>query len=293
MKQILYTCITQITLAASSMSYDVIDIPSQNFNSRAGASPQMIIAHCIGLSLEETVNGFAFKDSEKGGLGASPHYFIPQITAYQFVQKFSEQFSLSPDLKFPDKIPAIQFVAEESRAWHAGVSSWSSINNLNSESVGIEFHAPGYGNQGQDWYYFTPFTEPQIETGAALMLDICARQVIDRQQIWGHSDIAPLRKTDPGPLFPWKLLYEKYQLGLWPNYDSEISLADISIMEIKKKLIAIGYNMSTDDQWTDLDRHVINAFRMHFMQGAYYSPSDPRFGEADQDVIKVLFALSK
>ena len=86
----------------------------------------------------------------------------------------------------------VQFVATEMRAWHAGVSSWNGRERCNDFSIGIEL-------EGAD---DCEFADAQYAALAALTRAVCARYVID--DIVGHSDIAPGRKTDPGPRFDWE-----------------------------------------------------------------------------------------
>ncbi|WP_051908400.1 N-acetylmuramoyl-L-alanine amidase [Candidatus Odyssella acanthamoebae] len=301
MKKIIYTYLTTAFTLATSMAYDIINIPSENFNSRGETPIQLIVAHCVGLDLDKTLKGFAYKDTERGGLGAAPHYLIPQITAQTFIDHFSDLFNLNISLKYPHKVPVIQFVNENDRAWQAGVSCWSEFNKLpgcekglNSCSIGIEFHAPGYGAQAEDWFHFIPFTDAQMETGANLMLDICERHKIDKRNVWGHSDIAPWSstqiKTDPGPLFPWQWFYINYKLGVWPISNPTSPEIGEQQSYVKERLTALGYKMSDGNEWTELDRHVVNAFRMHFMQDSYkvIYPTDENFGKIDAMLIKYL-----
>jgi N-acetyl-anhydromuramyl-L-alanine amidase AmpD len=302
MKKIIYNCLTTAFTLATSMAYDIINIPSENFNSRGETPIQLIVAHCVGLELDATIKGFAYKDADKGGLGVAPHYLIPQITAQNFIEQFSDLYKLEEiSLKFPQNVPVIQFVNEEDRSFHAGSSSFADFNTLpgcekglNSCSIGIEFHAPGYGDQAKNWFKFTPFTDAQIATGATLMLDICERQKIDRRNIWGHSDIAPWSqtqiKTDPGPFFPWQNLYINYGLGVWPSSNPTSPKIGGLQPYVKERLTAIGYKMSEGSEWTAIDRHVVNAFRMHFMQdsGQVINPEDENFGAIDISLIKFL-----
>ena len=91
----------------------------------------------------------------------------------------------------------IQFVSCLRRAWHAGVSHWRGRDNCNAFSVGIEL-------EGSDTQ---PFEVAQYDVLAALADSLCGAYPI--RAIVGHSDIAPGRKTDPGPCFDWELLREK------------------------------------------------------------------------------------
>ncbi|MBS0587808.1 MAG: 1,6-anhydro-N-acetylmuramyl-L-alanine amidase AmpD [Proteobacteria bacterium] len=88
----------------------------------------------------------------------------------------------------------IQFVPCNQRAWHAGVSNWQGRERCNDFSIGIEL-------EGSDT---TPFTDAQYEILIALTRCLCEHYPI--QDIAGHSDIAPGRKTDPGPWFEWRRL---------------------------------------------------------------------------------------
>ena len=94
----------------------------------------------------------------------------------------------------------IRMVAEGKRAWHAGRSHWRGIEDINSASIGIEIVNPGH-----EWGY-RPFPEAQMGALIPLVHDIVQRHRITRGNIVGHSDIAPVRKQDPGELFPWAQL---------------------------------------------------------------------------------------
>ena len=92
----------------------------------------------------------------------------------------------------------IQYVPFEQRAWHAGVSSWDGRERCNDFTIGIEL-------EGADDQYFEP---EQYERLAEVVTCLCAHYPeLNTQQIKGHSDIAPARKTDPGPYFDWEKLY--------------------------------------------------------------------------------------
>lgn len=100
----------------------------------------------------------------------------------------------------------LQLVADNQRAWHAGIARWAGRTDLNSASIGIELD-----NDGDK-----PFTEPQIAALLSLLADLTTRLGIEAHQIWGHSDIAPARKDDPNKYFPWAKLAEA-GFGLWPK----------------------------------------------------------------------------
>jgi len=86
-----------------------------------------------------------------------------------------------------------QLVAEADRAWHAGAGAWGDVTDVNSRSIGIELV-----NAGSD-----PFPDAQMTALEALLDGIVARWGVPPERVIGHSDMAPGRKIDPGPLFDW------------------------------------------------------------------------------------------
>ncbi|MHC6223259.1 N-acetylmuramoyl-L-alanine amidase [Pseudomonas sp. X10] len=161
-----------------------------------------------------------------------------------------------------------QLVDESRRAWHAGDSQWQGRTWLNSSSIGIEIVNPGYTDTpaGRVWH---PYTEAQIEVLIALLKDIVQRNGIDPRHIIGHSDIAPLRKLDPGPVFPWKRLADA-GVGVWPDaravaqQQARFNVNLPSITWFQQQLSRFGYAI---DQTGELDvstRHVLAAFQMRF-----------------------------
>lgn len=94
----------------------------------------------------------------------------------------------------------IRLVPEDRRAWHAGASYWRGIPDVNSASIGIELDHPGHlgGYRG--------FAEAQIDALIPLLARIVKQHDIPRANVVGHSDVAPMRKIDPGELFPWERL---------------------------------------------------------------------------------------
>lgn len=102
-----------------------------------------------------------------------------------------------------------QLVADDQRAWHAGAGRWGTITDVNSVSIGIELDNDGTA----------AFPPEQIDSLLVLLEDLCTRLRIPWTQIVAHSDFAPTRKKDPGPLFPWKRLAEA-GFGVWPPDDA-------------------------------------------------------------------------
>ncbi|CNH97509.1 N-acetylmuramoyl-L-alanine amidase [Yersinia massiliensis] len=163
----------------------------------------------------------------------------------------------------------LQLVPEEKRAWHAGVSDWQGRNSLNDTSIGIEIVNKGFTEKmlGRTWY---PYNESQIELIEHLTKDIVERYDIAPTAVVAHSDIAPLRKSDPGPLFPWKRLAEK-GVGAWPDdvtvsqYLNGRNKSDLgSVPIIQKALAKYGYKIPQSGILDEETRQVIIAFQMHF-----------------------------
>ena len=136
-----------------------------------------------------------------------------------------------------------RLVAEERRAWHAGVAFWRGETNINSRSVSIELANPGH-----EWGY-RPFPEAQMAALAALAKDILQRHPIPPRNVVGHSDIAPDRKLDPGEKFDWACLAAD-GIGLWPARGSAAA------GPLRDMLAEYGYDISA--------RHAGAAFQRHF-----------------------------
>ncbi|MEO1046887.1 MAG: N-acetylmuramoyl-L-alanine amidase [Pseudomonadota bacterium] len=113
-----------------------------------------------------------------------------------------------------------QLVPEAKRAWHAGKSYWRGTKDVNSASVGIELDHPGHlGENGG----YRPFDKRQIDALIPLLARIVEDYDIPRANVVGHSDVAPMRKVDPGELFPWDRLA---QVGLCLPKPEKLDLGD-------------------------------------------------------------------
>ncbi|WP_370895738.1 N-acetylmuramoyl-L-alanine amidase [Chryseobacterium gossypii] len=175
-----------------------------------------------------------------------------------------------------------QLVDENKRSYHAGVSSWRADKNLNDTSIGIEIVNTGYTTDSVGKRVFAPFSDDQIRKVAALAKDIVTRYQIPATNVLAHSDIAPTRKQDPGPMFPWKKLYDEYQIGMW--YDEatkqsfyESSSADFTvkynepsfIFLVQTQLQKFGYGIEPSGKWDDATKKTIEAFQYHFRPQNY------------------------
>ncbi len=165
----------------------VRQVPSPNFDSRPpGCAPDLIVVH-----------GISLPPGEFGGPWIEA-FFCNRLDA-----KEHEFFSTVADLRVSAHLlirregTPVQFVALSKRAWHAGQSSWQGRRDCNDFSIGIEL-------EGTDFVRYTP---AQYDTLASLCRSLMHRwPAISPDRIVGHSDIAPGRKSDPGPSFEWERL---------------------------------------------------------------------------------------
>ena len=130
----------------------------------------------------------------------------------------------------------LKMVRDENIAWHAGKSMWGNYKNLNKNSIGIELV-----NRGHQ-YGYQNYTKKQINKLVLLCKHLINKYKIKRGIILGHSDIAPLRKIDPGEKFPWKHLSLK-GIGIYPKkmLDKQSSYPQPQIKRFLKNLHKIGY----------------------------------------------------
>lgn len=158
-----------------------------------------------------------------------------------------------------------QMVAEDQRAWHAGVAWWDGACDINSHSIGFEIHNPGHD------YGYPPFAEAQMQAVIALAADVVARWSIRPERVLGHSDVAPERKNDPGEKFDWKRL-AKAGIGLWvePVRVSEtdhglgIGTEGEAVRDVQEMLARYGYRVPLSGVIDLETEKVIIAFQRHF-----------------------------
>lgn len=182
-------------------------------------------------------------------------------------------------------------VDENRRAWHAGVSQWQGRTWLNASSIGIELVNPGYEKQPDGTLRWIAYDDAQIDALIVLLQDIVKRHALPLGSIVGHSDIAPQRKTDPGPMFPWKRLADA-GLVAWPDaqlaarYQAQFEQALPSILWWQQQLATQGYEVPQHGVLDGPTRRVIGAFQMK------YRPA--RFdGEPDAQTAALLLALNQ
>jgi len=180
-----------------------------------------------------------------------------------------------------DEPPSIyQLVDENRRAWHAGISSWGGHTHLNSASIGIEIVNAGYTDTPKGRVY-VPYPPAQVDSVIALVKDIVARHNIRPERIVGHSDIAPGRKQDPGPLFPWRQLANA---GVIPWPDAEQVSAKLPLYQslppdaawFQDKLSRVGYKVERSGTFDAATIAALSTLQTK------YRPSDySGFGDAE------------
>ncbi len=154
----------------------------------------------------------------------------------------------------------VQMVSENKSAWHAGKSRWKSYRNLNTNSIGIELVNKGHR------YGYEKFNNLQINSLISLCKNLRRKYKIKKNGILGHSDIAPLRKIDPGEKFPWEKL-SKSNLGSWyrdlKNKQKNLKKKNTRNLFFKN-LFKIGYRYFKLNMPKKTDRLIISAFQRRY-----------------------------
>ena len=158
----------------------------------------------------------------------------------------------------------IKMVNEKRIAWHAGKSKWKNFINLNDQSIGIELV-----NKGHQFRYEN-FSKKQISKLILLCDFLIKKYKIKKTSILGHSDIAPLRKRDPGEKFPWQFLSQK-KIGYWHAVNKKnIKKQSLNKSELRnlffKNLHKIGYRYFDKKKPSKNDTKVTKAFQRRFRQ---------------------------
>jgi N-acetylmuramoyl-L-alanine amidase len=236
---------------------DFIDAPSPNFDVRK-TPPDMIVLHYTGMQTGEGALD-RLCDAEA------------KVSSHYLVEEDGRIFRL---------------VAEERRAWHAGVSFWKGETDVNSRSIGIEIVNPGH-----EWGY-RAFPKAQIASVIGLIADIRTRWMIEDGRIVGHSDVAPDRKDDPGELFPWKTLAEAGH-GLWveppaaPGAPLGEGAEGAGVFALQAGLTRLGYDCAPSGTFDAHTTSVVRAFQRHWRQEKFDGVAD---GETRARLIALLRA---
>jgi N-acetylmuramoyl-L-alanine amidase len=191
---------------------------SPNRDSRNGAAIDMLVLHYTGMKSGEAALSRLCDPASK----VSAHYMIDEDgTVYALVP-------------------------EDARAWHAGVSYWAGARDINARSIGIELVNPGHE------FGYRAFPDAQIAALTELVKAILTRHPIPAWRLLGHSDVAPMRKDDPGELFPWAKLAGE-GIGLWPEKGADPGDAQVAAL-----LTRYGYDPEA------LLEKTVTTFQRHF-----------------------------
>jgi N-acetylmuramoyl-L-alanine amidase len=216
------------------------------------------------------------------------HYTVANTPAS--IKILTQQQVSSHYLLTDEAQPKIYRLVDENRAaWHAGNSSWKNFTQLNNSSIGIEIVNAGWKDTPQGRVY-APFPQAQMDALLPLVKDIVARHGIAPENVLGHSDIAPLRKQDPGPQFPWQRLAQE-GLILWPDANRvaavrpafDALLPDVAWFQ--RKLATHGFGLVQSGTYDEATRTTLAAFQMK------YRPRDIS-GIADAETAALLEVLT-
>lgn len=201
----------------------ITNITSPNFDKRPdGCSPKFIILHYTEMLFEDAIAKLCDKEAK--------------VSAHYLIKKTGEIYNL---------------VADEYTAWHAGVSYWNGITKLNDHSIGIEID-----NMGNE-----PFTKEQMDSCITLCHSLMRQHNISRENVLGHSDIAPDRKLDPGIFFDWELLVPN-GIGIEGKHD----IGGLDIIGKQKYLKDMGYKIEVTGILDEQTKYVIRAFDLRFKE---------------------------
>ena len=171
-----------------------------------------------------------------------------------------------------------QLVPEQELAWHAGISYWRNATRINDTSIGIELENRGWQNVGGH-KQFAPFEPQQIAALIPLAKEIVNSYNILPQNVVAHSDIAPQRKDDPGPLFPWREL-AALGIGAWPDaarvvfyLNGRAPYEAVDTASLLDLLARYGYEVKPD-MTPEQQKRVIMAFQMHFRPALWSGVAD-------------------
>ena len=214
-----------------------IQRPSPNHGLRTADTPvDILLLHYTGMESEEGALTWLISPESH----VSAHYFVGEDGRI------------------------VQMVDEGLRAWHAGASSWAGEADINSRSVGIEIANPGHE------YGYRSFRRAQIAAVIELCRDILSRHPIPPARVLAHSDVAPLRKEDPGELFPWAEL-NAAGIGHWVMPENVVvgqllQLGDSgpAVADLKQLFRMYGYGLGAESQFDEETAAVVRAFQRHF-----------------------------
>lgn len=219
-------------------------LPSPNFGMRpAGVRPAFVVLHYTEMPLADARARLCDPHSR-----VSAHWLIDEQGGAELL------------------------VAEEMRAWHAGVSAWGPHDNLNDVSIGIELVnlGPPAGSP--------PFPEPQMSGLEELLQEIMRRWAIPAPNVLAHSDVAPDRKIDPGAKFDWRRL-ARQGLSIWADPAPSGPPAEDArtVAVFQRAAASIGYRVDATGEMDEATRAVLTAFQLRFRP---FEPGAPLSAQA-------------
>ena len=200
------------------------------------------------------------------------HYTGMQSKIASIKRLINPKYKVSCHYLIDRKGEILRLVEDNKIAWHAGKSKWKKFINLNKNSIGIELVNKGHKIKYQK------FTDIQINNLIKLIKHLKKKYKIKNSNIVGHSDVAPLRKMDPGEKFPWKKL-EKNSIGNWYKH-KRIKVKRLDSEKIKKiffkNLFKIGYRYFNKTKNSSKNNLVVKAFQRHYLQNKVTGKIDPK-----------------
>jgi len=281
LKPLLCLALALLLVSCSSTKTQYSKIQSANHNDRI----RYLVMHFTAINYEDSLAALTLPDR------VSAHYLIPENNDPTYLKS---------------ELEIQQLVEESDRAWHAGVSYWQGKSGLNDQSIGIELVHQAPCLQDETLYQsniglnsfavdnsvcmYPEFDEQQMQLLIKLSKDILSRHPeITPTRIIGHSDIAPARRVDPGPRFPWYRLYQE-GIGAWYENDtllkyfSHFNDKPISIALLQRALNRYGYQILETGQLDPQTINVLTVFQMHFRPWAVT-------GRPNNHTAAALFAL--
>jgi N-acetylmuramoyl-L-alanine amidase len=257
----------------------IVDTPTDVQSDRV----DHLVIHFTGRDFAESLRLLSQRSETEPAVSA--HYLVPAPADPTYPRR---------------RLRVHRLVEEERRAWHAGESHWRGATELNARSIGIEvvneslcvdadptLEPSTPENQRCDFRAYAP---EQIELVIALARDILARNPdIDPEDVVGHADIAPDRRLDPGPTFPWRTLYE-HGVGAWyeeatvGKYLARFAAQPPDVTLLQRALAAYGYPVEPTGAMDPQTSFALRAFQMHFRPASWS-------GQPDAETAAILFAL--
>ena len=203
------------------------------------------------------------KRSEKSIKIIIIHYTGMQSERESIIRLCNPKSKVSSHFLINQNGKVYRLVKDNKIAWHAGKSCWGKYKNLNKNSIGIELV-----NKGHKFGY-TNFSKKQLSSLIKICRSLIKRYKIKKRNVVGHSDVAPLRKIDPGEKFPWKQLAKK-NIGIWHDYKPDLlrKLRRIKVLtkqdkiQFVKNLNNIGYCFPIKKKY--FFTKILKAFQRHY-----------------------------